>query len=42
MKHRKLTVLISRAMKAVDPSIKIGANGMFGSEWWDGVMPIVK
>ncbi len=35
-------VQFSKAMKEVDPSIKIGANGMTGSEWWDRVMPIIK
>ena len=41
-KYANTVVQFSKAMKAVDPSIKIGVNGMSGSEWWDRVMPIVK
>lgn len=41
-KYANTVVKFSRAMKSVDSSIKIGVNGMFGSEWWDRVMPIVK
>ena len=41
-KYANTVVQFSRAMKSVDPSIKIGANGMSGSEWWDRVVPIVK
>ena len=41
-----LTVLrLAEAMKAVDPTIKIGVNGMRVKEnddWWDRLMPIVK
>ena len=40
--YANTVVNFSRAMKAVDPSIKIGANGMSGSEWWNRLMPIVK
>ncbi len=40
--YAKTVVKFSRAMKAVDPSIKIGANGMSGLEWWDQVVPIIK
>ena len=41
-KYAKAVVMFSRAMKQVDPSIKIGVNGMTGMTWWDKVMPIVK
>ena len=41
-KYANTVVQFSKAMKAVDPSIKIGANGMSGSEWWDKIMPIIK
>ena len=40
--YAKIVIKFSRTMKAVDPSIKIGANGMTGSKWWDQVMPIIK
>ena len=40
------TVLrLAQAMKAVDPTIKIGVNGMRikeNDDWWDRLMPIVK
>lgn len=41
-KYANTVVQFSKAMKAVDPSIKIGANGMSGSQWWDKIMPIIK
>ena len=43
-KYAETVVKFSQAMKAVDPTIKIGANGMpFGEvDWWGRVMPIVK
>jgi alpha-L-arabinofuranosidase len=40
--YAQTVVKFARAMKQVDPSIKIGANGMTGIAWWDMVMPIVK
>ena len=44
-KYAQTVVQFSQAMKAVDPSIKIGANGMRikqNDDWWSRVMPIVK
>lgn len=41
-KYAKIVVQFAQAMKQVDPSIEIGANGMTGSVWWDKVMPIVR
>ncbi|NJK57591.1 MAG: hypothetical protein HC939_17100 [Pleurocapsa sp. SU_5_0] len=41
-KYAETVVKFSRAMKQVDPSIKIGVNGMTGIKWWERVMPIVK
>lgn len=43
-KYAETVVQFSRAMKAVDPSIKIGANGMVHGtdDWWNRVMPTVK
>ena len=43
-KYADTVVQFSRAMKAVDPSIKIGANGMLHGtdDWWNRVMPTVK
>ena len=40
--YANTVVKFSQAMKKVDPSIKIGVNGMTGSTWWDKIMPIVK
>jgi alpha-L-arabinofuranosidase len=43
--YANTVVEFSRAMKAVDPSIKIGANGMRTKEnddWWDRIMPVIK
>ena len=41
-KYAETVVKLSHAMKQVDPSIKVGVNGMTGIEWWDKVMPIAK
>ena len=41
-KYANTVVQFSKAMKAVDPSIKIGANGMSGLEWWDKIISILK
>ncbi len=44
-KYVETVVQFSQAMKAVDPSIKIGANGMRSKEnddWWDRIMPASK
>lgn len=41
-KYAETVVQFTQAMKQIDPSIKIGVNGMTGSAWWDKVMPIVK
>ena len=44
-KYANTVVQFSRAMKAVDPSIKIGANGMKKKEnddWWERIMPRIK
>ena len=44
-KYAETVVQFSQAMKAVDPSIKIGANGMRlkkNDDWWDRIMPIIK
>ncbi|MEL6787065.1 MAG: hypothetical protein AAFO76_06560 [Cyanobacteria bacterium J06607_15] len=43
--YAQTVVQLGEAMKAVDPSIKIGANGMRVKEnddWWQRVMPIIK
>ena len=43
--YARTVVQFSRAMKAVDPTIKIGANGMRvkkDDDWWSQIMPIVK
>lgn len=43
--YGQTVVRLARAMKAVDPSIKIGANGMRVKEnddWWSRVLPIAK
>jgi alpha-L-arabinofuranosidase len=43
--YGQTVVRMAQAMKAVDPSIKIGANGMRikpNDDWWSRVMPIVK
>ncbi|MEL6579902.1 MAG: hypothetical protein AAFQ14_09120 [Cyanobacteria bacterium J06621_12] len=43
--YAQTVVQIAQAMKAVDPTIKIGANGMRVKEnddWWSRIMPIVK
>ncbi|MEM8677103.1 MAG: hypothetical protein AAGF83_25100 [Cyanobacteria bacterium P01_G01_bin.67] len=43
-KYAQTVVQFSRAMKAVDPTIKIGANGMRirkNEDWWGQVMPII-
>ncbi len=41
-KYAETVVKFSQAMKAVDPSIKIGANSMKGSDWWNKILPIIK
>jgi alpha-L-arabinofuranosidase len=44
-KYAQTVVQFARAMKTVDPSIKIGANGMRiqqNDDWWSRVMPILK
>lgn len=44
-KYAETVVKFSQAMKAVDPSIKVGANGMpsgFKTDWWDKTLPIIK
>ncbi|MGF1539616.1 MAG: hypothetical protein ACFCU5_04065 [Pleurocapsa sp.] len=44
-KYAETVVKFSQAMKAVDPSIKIGANGMRvtnSKDWWDQIMPTIK
>lgn len=41
-KYAKTVVQFSRAMKAVDPSIKIGANAFSWTNWWDKILPIIK
>ena len=43
-KYADTVVRFSQAMKAVDPSIKIGANGMVHGtdDWWNRVMPRIK
>ena len=43
--YAQTVVQFSRAMKAVDPTIKIGANGMRikeNDDWWSQIMPIIK
>ena len=43
--YAQTVVQIAQAMKAVDPTIKIGANGMRVKEnddWWNRIMPIIK
>jgi alpha-L-arabinofuranosidase len=43
--YGQTVVRMAQAMKAVDPTIKIGANGMRikpNDDWWSRVMPIVK
>ena len=43
--YGRVVVQLSQAMKEIDPSIKIGANGMRikqNDDWWSRVMPIVK
>jgi hypothetical protein len=43
--YGQTVVRMAKAMKAVDPTIKIGANGMRikpNDDWWSRVMPIVK
>ncbi|MEN9565492.1 MAG: Intracellular exo-alpha-(1-_5)-L-arabinofuranosidase [Cyanobacteriota bacterium] len=43
--YGQTVVQLAQAMKAVDPSIKVGANGMRikqNDDWWSRVMPIVK
>ncbi|MGF1587854.1 MAG: hypothetical protein ACFCU7_01170 [Pleurocapsa sp.] len=43
--YAQTVVQFSQAMKAVDPSIKIGANGMRikkNDDWWARIMPIIK
>lgn len=43
-KYARTVVEFSQAMKKVDPSIQIGANGMKGlyPNWWNQIMPIIK
>jgi hypothetical protein len=43
-KYAETVVKFSQAMKAVDPSIKIGANGMLHGtdDWWNRIMPTIK
>ena len=41
-KYADTVVEFSRAMKAVDPSIEIGANAFAESKWWDKILPIIK
>ena len=41
-KYAETVVLFSRAMKEVDPSIKIGANAFSWTNWWDKMLPIIK
>ena len=43
-KYAEATIQLSKAMKAVDPSIQIGVNGMRMGKtlpWWDEVLPAV-
>ena len=44
-KYAQTVVQFSQAMKGIDPTIKIGANGMRidkNQDWWGEVMPIIK
>ena len=44
-KYAQTVVQFSQAMKAIDPSIKIGANGMRidkNQDWWGQIMPLIK
>lgn len=44
-KYAQAVVQFSRAMKAIDPTIKIGANGMRidkNQDWWGQIMPLIK
>ena len=43
--YAQTVVRLSRAMKAVDPTIKIGANGMRvqkNDDWWSQIMPTIE
>ena len=43
--YGKTVLQVAEAMKAVDPTIEVGVNGMRVKEnddWWDRLMPIVK
>ena len=39
--YARMVEEVSAAMKAVDPSVEISANGMTGKGWWDAVMPTI-
>jgi alpha-N-arabinofuranosidase len=41
-KYARTVVKFSKAMKAIDPSIKIGANGMTRMKWWHEIAPLIK